>query len=98
MPNSYFKYFCKLCTYFIIIIIDVVVVVVVIIAVGIRAALGCIPLSQTFFGFHSFIMRIIKSETFIKIDSLQHLEISRQAYLSNRSKIHAIIFTVLKIC
>ena len=27
------------------------------------------------------------SETFIKIDSLEYLEISRQTYLTNRSKI-----------
>ena len=33
------------------------------------------------------IMYIKMSETFIKIDSLQHLEISRQAYPTNRSKI-----------
>ena len=29
------------------------------------------------------------SETFIKIDSLQYLEISRQTYPTNRSKIRA---------
>ena len=34
-----------------------------------------------------FIMYIIMSETVIKIDSLQHLEISRQSYPTNRSKI-----------
>ena len=28
------------------------------------------------------------SETFIKIDSLQHLEISRQTYPTNRGKIY----------
>ena len=33
------------------------------------------------------------SETFIKIDSLQHLEISRQTYF-NQSKICATTFTV----
>ena len=32
------------------------------------------------------------SETFIKIDSLQHLEISRQTYPTNRSKIRATTF------
>ena len=32
------------------------------------------------------------SETFIKIDSLQHLEISRQTYPTSRSKIHATAF------
>ena len=32
-------------------------------------------------------MYIIMSETFIKIDSLQHLKISRQTYPTNRSKI-----------
>ena len=35
------------------------------------------------------------SETFIKIDSLEHLEISRQTYPTNRSKIRATTFTVL---
>ena len=34
-----------------------------------------------------FIMYIIMSETVIKIDSLQHLEILRQGYPTNRSKI-----------
>ena len=34
------------------------------------------------------------SETFIKIDSLQHLEISRQNYHTNWSKISATAFTV----
>ena len=34
-------------------------------------------------------------ETFIKIDSLQHLEISSQTYPKNRSKIRATAFTVL---
>ena len=33
-----------------------------------------------------FIMYLIMSETFIKIDSLQHPEISRQTYPTNRSK------------
>ena len=33
------------------------------------------------------------SETFIKIDSLQHLEISRQTYPTNRSKICVTTFT-----
>ena len=34
-------------------------------------------------------MYVIMSETFIKIDSLQHLEISRQTYPTYRSKIRA---------
>ena len=38
------------------------------------------------------------SETFIEIDSLQHLEISRQTYPTNRSKIRATTFTVLTLC
>ena len=42
-----------------------------------------------------FIMYIIMSETFIKIDSLQHLEISRQTYTTNLSKICVTTFTVL---
>ena len=33
------------------------------------------------------------SETFINIDSLQHLEISRQTYPTNRTKIRATTFT-----
>ena len=33
---------------------------------------------------------LIMSETFIKIDSLQHLEILRQTYPTNRSKIRTI--------
>ena len=39
------------------------------------------------------------SETFIKIDSLQHLEISRQIYPTYRSKIcvTTYTFTVLKL-
>ena len=37
------------------------------------------------------------SETFIKIDSLEHLVISRETYPTNRSKIPAITFTVLTI-
>ena len=32
-------------------------------------------------------MYIIRSETFIEIDSLQHLKISRQTYPTNLSKI-----------
>ena len=44
-----------------------------------------------------FIMYIIVSETFINIDSLQHLEISRQTYPTNRSKIRATTFTVLTL-
>ena len=35
------------------------------------------------------------SETFIKIDSLQHLEISRQTYPTNLSKICDTTLTVL---
>ena len=35
------------------------------------------------------------SETFIKIDLMQHLEISRQTYPTNRSKICVTTFTVL---
>ena len=38
------------------------------------------------------------SETFIKIDSLQHLEISKQTYFTYRSKICATTFTVLTLC
>ena len=38
------------------------------------------------------------SETFIKIDSLQHLKISRQTYPTNRSKICVTTFTVLTLC
>ena len=38
------------------------------------------------------------SETVLKTDSLQHLEISRQTYPTNRSKIRAATFTVLKLC
>ena len=37
------------------------------------------------------------SETFIKIDSLQHLEISRQTYPTYRSKICVTTFTVLTL-
>ena len=35
-------------------------------------------------------------ETFIKIDALQHLEISRQTYPTNPSKICVTTFTVLR--
>ena len=38
------------------------------------------------------------SETFIKIDSLQHLEISRQTYSTSRSKFCVTTFTVLTLC
>ena len=38
------------------------------------------------------------SETFIKIDALQHLEILRQTYPTNRSKICITTFTVLTLC
>ena len=37
------------------------------------------------------------SETFVKIDSLQPLAISRETYPTNRSKIPATTFTVLTI-
>ena len=37
------------------------------------------------------------SGTFIKIDSLQHLEISRQTYPTNWSKICVTTFTVLTL-
>ena len=43
-------------------------------------------------------MYIMMSETFIKIDPLQRLEISRQTYPTNRSKICASTFTVLVLC
>ena len=43
------------------------------------------------------IMYIIMSETFIKIDSLQHLEISRETYPTNRSKIRATVL-VMEVC
>ena len=42
-----------------------------------------------------FIMYITMSETFINIDLLQHLEISRQTYPTNGQKIRATTFTVL---
>ena len=59
-------------------------------------ALFCISpkrLERFFFKFRHiiFIMYIIMSETFVKIDSLQHLEISRQIYNTNGSKIRATI-------
>ena len=38
------------------------------------------------------------SETYINIDSLQHLEISRQTYPTNWSKICVTTFTVLTFC
>ena len=41
-----------------------------------------------------FIMYIIRSETFIKIDLLQNLEILRQTYPTNWWKIRATTFTV----
>ena len=37
------------------------------------------------------------SETFIKIDSLLHLEISRQTYYTYRSKLCATTFAVLTL-
>ena len=45
-----------------------------------------------------FIMYIITSKTFVKIDSQQHLDISRQTYPTNRSKICVTTFTVLAFC
>ena len=42
-----------------------------------------------------FIMYIIMSKTFVKIDLQQHLDISRQTYPTNRSKICVTTFTVL---
>ena len=45
-----------------------------------------------------FIMYKIMSETFINIDSLQHIEISRQTYPTYRSKICVTRFTVLTLC
>ena len=38
------------------------------------------------------------SETLIEIDLLQHLEISRETYPTNRSKICVTTFTVLTLC
>ena len=38
------------------------------------------------------------SKTFIKIDSLQRLEMSRQTYPTSRSKIRATTFTVMTLC
>ena len=38
------------------------------------------------------------SETFAKIGSLQHLEISRQTYPTNQSKICVTTFNVLTLC
>ena len=38
------------------------------------------------------------SETFIDIDSMQHLEILRQTYPANRSKNRATTITVLTLC
>ena len=38
------------------------------------------------------------SETFIKIDLLQHLEISSQTYTTNLSKISVTTLTVLTLC
>ena len=43
-------------------------------------------------------MYIIVSETFIKIDLLQHIEIIRQTYPTKRSKIRATTFTILSFC
>ena len=42
-------------------------------------------------------MYIIRSETFIEIDSLQHLKISRQTYPTNLSKICVSTFTILTL-
>ena len=49
-------------------------------------------------GSYSIEIIIRMSETFIKIDSLQHLEISRQTYATYRSKICVTTFTVLTLC
>ena len=38
------------------------------------------------------------SGTFIKIALLQHLEISKQTFPANRSKIRTTAFTVLMLC
>ena len=38
------------------------------------------------------------SKTFIKIDSLEQLEISRQTYPTDRQKIRVTTFTVLALC
>ena len=70
--------------------------------VGLKA-LFCIPLKrleQIFLkSLHViFIMYIIRSETFIEIDSLQDLKISRQTYPTKLSKICVTIFTVLTLC
>ena len=43
-------------------------------------------------------VNIIMSETFFEIDSLQHLNISRQIYPTNRSKICFTAFTVVTLC
>ena len=43
-------------------------------------------------------MYIIVSETFIKIDLLQHIEIIRQTYPTKRSNIRATTFTILSFC
>ena len=43
-------------------------------------------------------MYIIRSETFIEIDSLRHLKISRQTYPTNLSKIYVTASTVLTLC
>ena len=45
-----------------------------------------------------FMMYIIRSETFIEIDSLQHLKISRPTYPTNLLKICVKTFTVLTLC
>ena len=45
-----------------------------------------------------FIMYIIMCKTLVKIDSQQHLDISRQTYPTNRSKICVTTFTVLAFC
>ena len=64
-------------------------------------ALFCISLKrleQIFFKSLHIIFIMYMSETFIKIDSPQHLEISRQTCPTNRSKIRATTFTVLTLC
>ena len=51
-----------------------------------------------FFKSLHIIFTMYMSETFIKIDSPQHLEISRQTCPTNRSKIRATTFIVWTLC
>ena len=55
-------------------------------------------LQHSLFSHIIFIMNIIRSETFIEIDSLQHLKILRQTCPTNLSKLCVITFTVLTLC